>query len=212
MPILTSALTMVAIVVAGVLPPGGTFTDDDNSVHEGGIEAIAAKGITLGCNPPFNDRYCPDRELTRAEMVTMLARAIGFPATNIDFFIDDEGHVLEGAINRAAAAGITQGCNPSANDRFCPDRKLTRAEAAAFFARALKLPVSPTDYFTDDQGHNLEGAINRIAKAGITQGCNPPTNDRFCPNRILDRAEMATLMADCLVPCRSWHLRVRTGS
>lgn len=198
MPILTSALTITAILVAGVLPPGGTFTDDDGNVHEGGIEAIAAEGITLGCNPPFNDRYCPDRELSRAEMVTMLARAIGFPATSIDFFIDDDGHVLEGAINKAAAAGVTAGCNPPANDRFCPDRKLTRAEAAAFLARALKLPGSPTDFFTDDNGNVLEGAINRIAFAGITQGCNPPANDHFCPNRILDRAEMATLITRAL--------------
>ena len=36
---------------AGQLPPGGTFTDDNGNEHEGMIEAIAAAGITLGCNP-----------------------------------------------------------------------------------------------------------------------------------------------------------------
>jgi len=150
MPGFASAAALLTIVIAGVLPPGGSFTDDDNNVHEGGIEAIAARKITLGCNPPFNDRFCPDRELTRAEMAAMTSRARGLPPIDTDFFTDDNGHVLEGAINRIAAAGITQGCNPPANDRFCPDRRLSRAEAAGFLARALKLPASTTNFFTDD--------------------------------------------------------------
>jgi hypothetical protein len=34
-------------------------------------------------------------------------------------------------------AGVTQGCNPPANDRFCPDDFVTRAQMAAFFKRAF---------------------------------------------------------------------------
>jgi glucose/arabinose dehydrogenase len=189
----TTALAGV-LVFAGVLPPGGTFTDDDSNVHEGGIEAIAEQEITVGCNPPFNDRFCPDRLLTRAEMATMIARAIGLPATSTDYFVDDNGHVLEGAINRIAEARITLGCNPPLNDRFCPNRTLTRAEAAAVLARTIGLPATSTDYFVDDNGHVLEGAINRIAEDRITVGCNPPANDRFCPDDGLTRAEMATML------------------
>ena len=195
---ITATFSVMLALFFALLPPGGTFTDDDGDTHEGGIEAIAAEGITQGCNPPFNDQFCPDRDLTRAEMATMVSRALGLPATTVDYFIDDDGHVLEGAINRIAEAGITQGCNPPDNDRFCPNRKLTRAEAAAFLARALGLPATTVDYFVDDDGHVLEGAINRIAGAGITQGCNPPDNDRFCPNRILNRKEMATLLTRAL--------------
>jgi glucose/arabinose dehydrogenase len=194
-----AALALVAALLpVAALAPGGTFTDDDGNVHEGGIEAIAAEQITVGCNPPFNDRFCPGRVLTRAEMAAMVSRARSLPATNTDHFIDDNGHVLEGAINRLAEAGITQGCNPPANDRFCPDRNLTRAEAAGFLARALTLPATGTDFFEDDEGHILEGAINRIAAAGITVGCNPPANDNYCPSRILTRAEMATMLTRAL--------------
>ncbi|MDP9145874.1 MAG: PQQ-dependent sugar dehydrogenase [Actinomycetota bacterium] len=189
---------LVALLPIAALAPGGTFTDDDGIVHEGGIEAIAAEQITVGCNPPFNDRFCPDRVLTRAEMATMVSRALSLPATTIDHFNDDNGHILEGAINRIAEAGITLGCNPPANDRFCPDRNLTRAEAAGFLARALGLPASTTNFFADDDGHVLEGAINRIADAGITVGCNPPANSNFCPNRILTRGEMATMLTRAL--------------
>ena len=197
MSIATFALLFATLPLAA-LAPGGTFTDDDGIVHEGGIEAIAAEQITVGCNPPFNDQFCPDRVLSRAEMATMIARGVSLPASSVDHFIDDDGHVLEGAINRIADAGITLGCNPPANDRFCPDRNLSRAEAAGLLARALGLPASTDDFFDDDDGHVLEAAINRIADAGITLGCNPPQNSNFCPNRILTRGEMATMLTRAL--------------
>jgi hypothetical protein len=176
----------------------GTFIDDNNSPHQNGIEAVAAKGITVGCNPPANDRFCPNREVTRAEAATFLARALSLPSDGNDYFVDDDGHILEGAINKLAAAGITQGCNPPANDRFCPDRSLTRAEFATFIVRALSLPATSTDYFVDDNGHILESGINRIAEQKITVGCNPPANNHFCPNRALTRGETATLLTRAL--------------
>lgn len=172
----------------------GSFYDDEMSVHRNGIEAMAAAGITAGCNPPFNDKFCPERVLTRAQAATFTARALELPDPGLDFFTDDDGHVLEGGVNRVAGASITMGCNPPANTRFCPDRNMTRAEFATFLVRALGLPGSEVDFFTDDDGHVLEGAINRLAAAGITKGCNPPANDRFCPQDLLTRAETATFM------------------
>ena len=122
----------------------------------------------------------------------------GSSRTSTDAFVDDDGHVLEGAINRLAAAGITFGCNPPANNRFCPDDTVTRAQAAGFLARALSIPASSTNHFVDDNGHVLEGAINRIADRGITLGCNPPTNNRFCPNDGVTRAQMAGMLTRAL--------------
>ena len=75
--------TFVALLVAlalAVLPPGGSFVDDDGNIHEGAIEAIAAAGITRGCNPPANDRYCPDQSVNREQMAAFLARALDLPA------------------------------------------------------------------------------------------------------------------------------------
>jgi hypothetical protein len=159
---------------------------------------MADQGITVGCNPPFNDRFCPRGVLTRAQAATFVARAIELGAPTRDHFIDDDGHVLEGGVNRVAEVGITAGCNPPDNNRFCPDRQMTRAQFAAFIVRAIGLPATDADYFTDDDGHVLEGAINRLAEAGITKGCNPPTNDHFCPQGLLTRAETATFMIRAL--------------
>ncbi|HKX74819.1 MAG TPA: M15 family metallopeptidase [Acidimicrobiia bacterium] len=176
----------------------GTFFDDDHSVHQSNIEAMAQASITFGCNPPFNDRYCPERTVTRAQAAAFIARALRLPATSHDFFTDDNGHTLEAAINQLAAGGITFGCNPPSNDRFCPDEAVTRAQFAAFVARALQLPATNHDFFTDDNGHTLEAAINQLAAAGIARGCDPPANTQFCPQRTNTRAEAATFLARAL--------------
>jgi hypothetical protein len=131
------------IAAAATLPPGGSFTDDDGSVHEANIEAIAAEGITQGCNPPVNDLFCPDKAVTRAQMATFLTRALSLPAA-AGSFTDTAGSVHEANIGALAAAGITVGCNPPTNDMFCPDKAVTRAQMATFLTRALGLtPIVP---------------------------------------------------------------------
>ena len=170
----------------------GTFYDDEGNVHVNGIEWISAEGITAGCNPPFNDAFCPEDELTRAQAAAFIVRALDLPATSQDFYLDDNGTTLEESINRLAAAGITRGCNPPRNDRYCPTRDLSRGEFATFLDRVKGLPATGTDFFVDDRGHTHEAAINRIAESGITRGCNPPANTEFCPDRTLTRAETAT--------------------
>ncbi len=62
---------------------------------------------------------------------------------------------------------------------------------AAFLARILDLPQSGKDHFVDDAGSQFQGAINKIADAGITVGCNPPANNRFCPTENVTRGQMA---------------------
>jgi len=183
---------------AAQLPPGGTFIDDNGNVHEANIEAIAAAGITMGCNPPINDRFCPDESVTRGQMAAFLGRALELPSASTGYFSDTDGSVFESDINALAAAGITKGCNPPSNDRFCPDESVTRGQMAAFLVRALDLPQASSDYFTDDDGSVFEASINQLRQAGITHGCNPPADDMFCPGRDVRRDEMASFLARAL--------------
>ncbi|HEX2152715.1 MAG TPA: CHRD domain-containing protein [Acidimicrobiia bacterium] len=114
------------------------FVDDEDSIFEGDINAIAAIGITVGCNPPTNDEYCPDDTVTRAQWASFMVRALGLTeGGDTDRFTDDDGSVHEANINMIAEAGITLGCNPPDNDEFCPDDTVTRQQAASFFVRAL---------------------------------------------------------------------------
>ena len=203
----TAVLATMAVIVglgsssaeADEQPPSvvlgpGSFTDDNGSIHESSIEALAAAGITLGCNPPDNDHYCPTTPTTHAEMATFLTRALDLPATSNDYFTDDNGSIHESSINALAAAGITLGCNPPDNDHYCPTTPTTHAEMATFLTRALDLPATSNDYFTDDNGSIHESSINALAAAGITLGCNPPDNDRYCPQSETTRAQMATFL------------------
>ena len=187
---------LVPAAAASALPPGGSFTDDDGNVHEGYIEAIAEAGITSGCNPPISDRYCPQRNVTRGEMAAFLVRALGLSSEGgRNWFTDDDNSVFERDINRLAAAGITAGCNPPANDRFCPTNWVTREQMAAFLVRAYKLGGSTAgNPFTDDDGSVFENDIEKLRSAGITLGCNPPANDRFCPSRHVRRDAMASFL------------------
>jgi hypothetical protein len=67
---------------------------------------------------------------------------------------------------------------------------------AAFLVRAYRYPVpAQGDLFTDDGGTIFEGDIDRLAAAGITKGCNPPTNDRYCPADPVTREQMASFLA-----------------
>jgi hypothetical protein len=94
-----------------------------------------------------------------------------------------------------AEEGITRGCNPPANDLFCPDGVVTRGQMAAFLVRALELTDDGGgNKFVDDDGSVFEDDIAKLAAAGITRGCNPPVNDRFCPDNVVTRGQMAAFL------------------
>ncbi len=171
------------------------FIDIAGSVHASAIHQIADAGITKGCNPPFNDRFCPRDPVTRGQMAAFFSRALGLDATEADPFVDDDESVFEGDIGAIARAGVTVGCDPPDNRRFCPEDTVTRGQMAAFIRRALGLPPPSVDRFVDDDDSVFESDIESIASAGITKGCNPPLNDRFCPHDRVTREEMASFLA-----------------
>ncbi len=117
--------------------PGIAFDDIGGTVFESNILKMATAGITKGCNPPANDEFCPNDNVTRGQMAAFLVRALSL--TDIDTsigFVDTGSSVFETNILKLATAGITRGCNPPANDRFCPNDYVTRGQMAAFLHRA----------------------------------------------------------------------------
>ena len=113
------------------------FSDDDGTTHEGAINRLASAAVVDACAP---DRFCPGDPLTRAQMATMLGRALPSldPLTQ-DHFSDDDGTAAETAINALAANGIIDGCGP---DRFCPGNPVRRDQAATLLAKALDLELA----------------------------------------------------------------------
>ena len=175
----------------------GWFSDDDGSLFEADIDWIASKGISLGCNPPANTMFCPNSTVSRGQMAAFLARALDLPP-GPEKFVDDNDSIFEDAINSVAAAGITIGCNPPTNDRFCPGDSVKRDQMAAFLVRALDLTEQLDDPFTDDAG-TFEEDIEKLAAAGVTLGCNPPDNTKYCPGLNVTRGQMAAFLHRALL-------------
>lgn len=168
------------------------FTDIAGNTFIKDIEWAYEEGVTKGCNPPDNTLFCPGAKVSRGQMAAFIGRFLGLPATSQDFFTDDNGSTFESDINRLAAAGITKGCGGS---RFCPGQSVTREQMAAFLVRAFHLvdddhpgfaDVSPSSTFAAD--------ISKLATAGITKGCNPPTNSKYCPRDSVTRAQMTAFL------------------
>jgi S-layer family protein len=188
------------IAVGDPNAPVQSFVDTSASQFIADIEWLLAEGITSGCNPPTNDRFCPNDDVTRGQMAAFLSRALNLTDPGTKDFVDDDTSAFEADIERLAAAGITQGCNPPDNDQFCPDDPVTREQMAAFLVRALGLTDVGTIDFVDDDFSIFENDIEKLATAGITLGCNPPDNDQFCPTNIVTREQMAAFLHRALTP------------
>lgn len=147
---------------------------------------LANADITKGCAPYL---YCPSAEVSREQMASFLVRALGLvDGGHIDYFTDDDTSGHEVDINRLRHAGITLGCGGS---KFCPRGLVTREQMASFLVRALGLPRTTVDYFTDDETSGHEADINALASAGVTKGCSRTT---FCPKHTVTREQMAAFL------------------
>jgi hypothetical protein len=172
------------------------FIDTVGHTFEAETLWAAEAGVTSGCNPPENTQFCPDDAVTREQMAAFLVRYLHLPAVPRDYFRDDGSSTFEAEINRLAAAGITRGCNPPQNDRFCPRDVMSREEMAAFIVRAFGLAANNHPGFTDvipDGTFAVD--IGKLATAGITRGCNPPANTKFCPADDVTRGQMTAFLA-----------------
>ena len=103
---------------------------------------LAEAGITRDC---ADHSYCPNRPVTRAEMASLLARALDLqsPRQRAGFDDVDPESVHAADIEALFAAQITTGCNQQPL-QYCPNRPVTRAQMAAFLYRARDL-ISAVD-------------------------------------------------------------------
>ncbi len=71
--LIVAAFALFLVPVAAIA--AGGFTDvDDDSVFKGDIAWLADAGVTKGCNPPANDKFCPEANVTREQMSAFMHR------------------------------------------------------------------------------------------------------------------------------------------
>ena len=106
------------------------------------VERLADLEITVGCTQdPLN--FCPDVNLSRAQVASWLARAFDLESDESQGFVDAVGSVHEANINAVVAAGVMSGCSTSPKN-FCLTDTVTKGEMARYVyaARNVSLGLS----------------------------------------------------------------------
>ena len=178
------------------------------------VEGFFSKGITTGCNiNPM--RYCPDRNVTRAEMAVFVLRSkhvddpVAYVPVNVtpNVFADvptTGKEWMEPWIEQFYSEGITTGCGFTSGGLrlYCPERSVNRGEMAIFMLRAVHgssyTPPPGTGIFVDVPATNwMQPWIEQFYNEHITTGCAgsvPGVDLKYCPARNVNRAEMATFV------------------
>lgn len=195
-------------VSAAQLPSGGTlqlhltsFSDVPGTYWAWPwIETLFANGVTGGCGlSPMT--YCPEEQVTRAQMAVFLERGINGaayvpPSATGTIFGDVPISYWAGSwIEQLSADGITSGCG---SGNYCPEEPVTRAQMAIFLLRAKHgSAYQPPDVgagtgFTDVPAEYWAAAwIKQLAAETITSGCGTGI---YCPEQPVTRAQMAVFL------------------
>ena len=151
------------------------------------VRWMGTRDITNGC---ARGRYCPFSSLTRAEVAAFLYRMAGEPAVTGSHPYGDLLYAWQqNPVTWMHQQGITFGC---ASGKFCPGRRITRGELAAFMHRYSGL-LAPTQAhgFADVLLAWQQDPVAWMKQFAITGGCG---GANFCPQRFVTRAEAAAFL------------------
>ena len=163
----------------------------DGSFYYDAVQWAVEQGITTGIG---DGTFLPDRDVTRAEVVTFLWRANGCEAVTSDKSFPDvkETDFFYSAVIWAAENGITTGKD---SGLFDPYATCTRAEALTFLWRAEGTPAcgqGTVNEFSDvDVDDFFAPAVMWAVSEGITNGIDA---DSFGSYNICNRAHIVTFL------------------
>ena len=156
------------------------------------VQWAVDQGITNGTEP---NRFSPENDCTRGQMVTFLWRAKGCPEPMMRSSpfsdVNDPDAYYYKAVLWAVEQGITRG---SSLTTFSPDAPVTRGMVVTFLHRAAgsQTPTSSVSPFVDvasDQyyAQSVQWAVEQI----ITNGMD---DTHFAPDQICTRAQIVTFL------------------
>lgn len=178
-----------------------TFTDVTSAKFAWAVDAIeilASKDILAGT---IDGRFHPTSQVTRAEFVAMLVRALDLKAdpsavSVISFQDVPAGSWYEEAVKIATSRGLISGY---ANGSFAPDQPITRGEIAVVLAKALEvLGLSAVEggvsHSFADQARIPAWAAEAVAKVTSLGMMNGKAANRFEAESATTRAEAAVVV------------------
>jgi hypothetical protein len=174
-------------------PATGSYADlGNNHAAYAAAEALRDAGALWGCDV---GQFCPDQEITRAEVAYMLAVLDTENYSSGDApSISDVGAADRDEVREVLAKGFMRTCSTGS---FCPEGTVSRAGMALFLTRSKRLTslesAQPT--FNDvDSSHWAYGAIERMASINVFAGCRASPR-AYCPADNMSRASAAIVVA-----------------
>lgn len=193
-------------------PPPADYVDRDEiiEIHLPAVDCTTDNGIfegqlTIGTEREFN----PASPLTRAQMASIIARALEFagyelPAVAPDAFQDDTTSVHQPNINKLAAVGIVEG---KSDTEFDPEAPVNRDQMASFMVRAAEKafgtefePVGPNP-FSDlsDENVHRDNIIVAATQLGLAIGHADSTFDAGAHTRRDHAATFISRLVDIIL-------------
>lgn len=173
-----------------------SFVDVQQHWGQSYIELAGAKGLVEGVG---DDKYAPDRSVTRAEFAAMLVRTLGRGTVADDtapYSDVKPGAWYSDEVGIAKALGLL---DFASGTRFKPDQPLTREEMASMLAAAIALGELPlTKEKVNLNGYEDIGRVDAayvedvrlLVKLNIMTGTS---EDTFSPKGETTRAQAATV-------------------
>ena len=193
-----NAVSYVTVPVHGDAPvvPENPFTDvAEGACYYDAVLALAEQGIINGMT---ETTFCPDNQLTRAQVVTMLYRMAGAPETDAAAAFADvpEGAYYADALAWAVETGVTEGVSET---EFAPDMDVTREQFVTFLYRFAALEGQadgePADLSAFQDAALVadwaQEAMAWVVGQGIVEGV---TEDTIVPQGTATRAQAVTML------------------
>ncbi|GIP58332.1 S-layer homology domain-containing protein [Paenibacillus woosongensis] len=190
-------------IIAIIAVQAKTFADIQAHWAKTGIEALSARFIIHGT---ANGAFDPQQQVTRAEWVSMLVRALGLAqggTQSTHSFTDvPEAAWYKDSVQTAVEAGLIQGF---ADGTFKANEAVTREQMAVTLLKAMELADGPQNEAAGSQAQlNMASfkdaedvsawaveAMSRLTGTGILAGDN---QGLLQPNRQASRAEAAVVL------------------
>lgn len=179
-----------------------TFKDVQSHYSRDFVTELASRHIIKGSDA----KYMPNKSLTRAQFMLMIARSLELDEPGKSKFYDIQGQEVEGAYNALEARGLLRGLKGLDGAKFSPNATLTREEAVlvmmdvlSFTGTATGINQLPTFVDAATISGDALMALGTLQRLGIVSG-KPIGNGTyyFDGKGTLTRAQMSKILYNTL--------------
>lgn len=167
---------------------------DDISGYEWAKDAITILSEKKIVNGVAENKFAPEKNVTRAEFAKMLAITFDYKADNYEVTFDDVEK--NSWYEQYVAAMVKNGAiNGLSENEFGTNKNISREDAAVIIYRCMKYTAEEAEFDdADDISEYALEAVGALAKAKIITGYE----GKFNPKGELSRAEAAVIINRCI--------------